>query len=58
MKFNTLRENEKSFSETNKQKTKTKNRPYMIVKAEDEFTNLLFNKVIMDWLGGKLLLLL
>ena len=26
----------------------------MIVKAEDEFTNLLFNKVIMDWLGGKL----
>ena len=56
MKFNTLRESEKSFSETNKQKTK--NRPYMIVKAEDEFTNLLFNKVIMDWPGGKLLLLL
>ena len=56
MKFNTLREREKSFSETNKQKTKTKNRPYMIVK--DEFTNLLFNNVIMDWLGGKLLLLL
>ena len=55
MKFNALRESEKSFSETNKQ---TKNRPYMIVKAEDEFTNLLFNKVIMDWLGGKLLILL
>ena len=30
----------------------------MIVKAEDEFTNLSFNKVIMDWLGGKLLILL
>ena len=30
----------------------------MIVKAEDEFTNLLFNKVILDCLGGKLLLLL
>lgn len=58
MKFNTLREREKSFSETNKQKTKTKNRPYLIVKAEDELTSLLFNKVILDCLGGKLLLLL
>lgn len=58
MKFNTLRERENPSQKQTNKKQKQKTDHYMIVKAEDEFTNLLFNKVIMDWLGGKLLLLL